>query len=311
LGFGPSGRRFLPPPASLGLPQRTGTRATDTPDTVGSYDDRDGYQPDFLGAGKRRVDLPDLARWLHTSDVAMRLDRPGECVLPYRHFSVVVAGRRRMPLFSAVNIDGRSEQPNAQYGDTWKPDPRIPRECQILFECYGGLLVHGQMTRREDPNWGPLVDAAQADADTFHATNAVPRAHGFHPLWLNVQDHLLRFSPRQEMKASIMTGPVLTDDDVVMSGIRIPTRFWKLVAIVNDETRALSVSAYLASVDADFEERRSAQQLLGHYRSWQVPVRRIAALTRLGFGHLQKFDPMDAADARHAVELNAFEDAEI
>jgi endonuclease G len=309
VGLGPSGRRFVPPPATLGLPQRTGERQVDTPDSIGSYEDRKGYDPEFLGPGKRRVELPDLTRWLRTSDVAMRLDRPGECVLPYRHFSVVVASRRRVPLFSAVNIDGRSELPNVRHGDTWKPDPRIAPEAQIPFECYGGLLVHGQMTRREDPNWGSHVDAAQADADTFHATNAVPRAHGFHPLWLSIQDHLLRFAPREEMKCSVITGPVLADDDLMMSGIRIPTRFWKLVALVHHETRALSVSAYVASVDSDFEERRSAQQLLGHYRSWQVPVRRVAALTRLGFGHLQKFDPMDGADARHATELHAFDDA--
>jgi len=97
-----------------------------------------------------------------------------------------------MPIFSACNIDG-SKFKKVDRGDVWKFDPRIPLEYQILKEVYGnerdGFFSRGHMTRRMDPDWGTQKVASQADADTFHATNAVPQVQNFNAgLWGGIED---------------------------------------------------------------------------------------------------------------------------
>ena len=153
-------RFFEPPPA------RDELRVRKTMDPIESYGDRDGYDPAFLGEGNRIVPLPDTGRF--RADIALRNDTGGS-LLDYRHFSVIFHRRRRLPILSAVNIDGNREQSGIPRTNIWKRDPRIDEGIQILEECYGGsedgYFSRGHMTRREDPNWGNVQEATQADAE--------------------------------------------------------------------------------------------------------------------------------------------------
>src|SRR5262249_44292337 len=76
------------------------------------YSDREGYNPAFLGGGKRRVPLPQLTAAM-VRDAAVNLepaDGAPKYELPYHHYSVVLNARRRLAFFTAVNIDGTQEQ---------------------------------------------------------------------------------------------------------------------------------------------------------------------------------------------------------
>jgi endonuclease G len=83
---------------------------------------------------------------------------------------------RRMPLYSAVNIDGTQLRRIARSGDKWRFDPRIPTEAQVGDTVSkNNDMDRGHMTRRLDPVWGTPAVAEHADADTFHFTNACPQ----------------------------------------------------------------------------------------------------------------------------------------
>lgn len=300
-------RRFAPSADRLDLSIRK------TPDPIETYSDRIGYREDFLGRGRHLVALPTLGRWEGSNKTAHRIDEPSLYVLPYEHFSVAVVCDRRMPLFSAVNLDGSTRKSRVARTNIWRLDPRIPSRYQILTECYGregdGYFSRGHMTRREDAKWGPSAIAKKADADSFHVTNAVPQAQSFNaPIWLRLEDHLLKHARADGMKISVMTGPVLTDDDVEMFGILIPRRFWKIIAFIHDNTKRLSVTAYLASQAEQVAGLRETQFVFGRYRDWQVPVRRIAQLSGLDLQQCAAFDVLAKADDRFALELRRPQD---
>jgi endonuclease G len=195
-----------------------------------------------------------------------------------------------------------------------KLDPRIPTEFQILTECYGresnGFFSRGHMTRREDAKWGPVAIARKADADSFHVTNAVPQAQSFNaPIWLRLEEHLLKHARADGMKISVMTGPIFADDDFEMFGALVPRRFWKLIAFIHDDSGQLSVTAYIASQAEQVADLRQPQFVFGRYRDWQVPVRQVARLSGLDFDQCARYDVLAGADDRFALELRSAADA--
>jgi endonuclease G, mitochondrial len=257
------------------------------------------------------VPLPGLGRW--ADQVAVRIDVSGDAVLRYHHYSAVVVSEWRMPLFSAVNVDGTARRRKVARTDVWKLDPRIPAKCQILQECYGrereGFFSRGHMTRREDANWGPAKLAALADADTFHATNAVPQAQSFNsPIWLGLEAHLLKHTNADQMKVSVVTGPVFSEAAAVMFGVRIPSQFWKVIAFVHERSKKLTAVGYLASQSEQVTSLRDVQYVFGRYRDWQVPIRRLARISGLDFGTLTSCDPLSGADERFAFQLGKLTD---
>lgn len=296
---------FSPPP------ERSLLDIRETTDTIESYADRDGYKLNFLGRSANNITLPGLGSWDHDDAVCFRTDIDDEYIIPYRHFSVAVAKSRRLPLFSAVNIDGRKEVTGIPRTNIWKRDPRIPLSAQILRECYGredkGFFSRGHMTRREDPNWGGADEATQADADTFHVTNAAPQAQSFNsPIWLGLENYLLKNAKIDDMKISVFSGPVLSDEDIEMFGVQIPSKFWKIVVFIHDESKKPTATGYLTSQTTQIEGLRQPQFVFGEYRDWQVPISRISSESGLDFSHLDDLDPMQQAGKSFLLRITDF-----
>jgi endonuclease G len=139
------------------------------------YDDREGYDPRFLGNGTR-VNLPKKKvrpRDVLTFGTGSR--RTSE--LKYTHFSVAMSRKRKLCLWSAVNIDGAQSKKRRRTG--WKIDPRIKRSDQLVGDegdddVYGNppRFARGHMTRREDPIWGTPTEADLGNEDSMHLTNS-------------------------------------------------------------------------------------------------------------------------------------------
>ncbi|HEV7285110.1 MAG TPA: DNA/RNA non-specific endonuclease, partial [Kaistia sp.] len=176
-----------------------GLAVTEAAWKVENYADRDGYAPQFLG---ERLPLPDPAAGKWTEDVIELVEEartPGSdpTELKYRNFSVRMSKSRKLPLVSAVNINGSLSNRQVERTDVWRRDPRISKAHQNLREAYGyeykGFFSRGHMTRREDPNWGTdNTILKQADADTFHVTNAAPQRQGFNAgIWLALEDYVI------------------------------------------------------------------------------------------------------------------------
>ncbi|MFF0817921.1 DNA/RNA non-specific endonuclease [Rhodococcus sp. NPDC003318] len=252
------------------------------------YTTRSGYDPGFL-----RVPLPLPERGGDLSAVASQ-------ELRYHHFSVVMNRARRLAMFTAVNIDGKQSRNLTRERDRWIVDPRLPASDQTGEPVYrDNPLDRGHLVRRLDPAWGPTAKAA--NDDTFHFTNCTPQHHEFNAgrtLWLGLEDYVLTNADNADIAVSVVTGPVLAPDDPQYRGVALPRQFWKLVAMVGQEGR-LAVTGYLLSQAALLDEFAEGEEAFsfGAYRTFQVPVRRIARLTGLGLDRYVEADPLERVEA--------------
>lgn len=251
------------------------------------WEDRRGYEEDFLGpSAAHHVPLPKT-----NGDVAPIKPASAKGVLRYTHFSVVISKRRKLALFTAVNIDGSQLRQIPRKGDRWYLDPRLPAKAQTGNELYASNdLDRGHMVRRLDPVWGSQDEATQANEDTFHFTNACPQHKDLNQrTWNDLENYILDNAGARDLKVSVFTGPVLQDDDPEYRDVQLPREFWKVAVLVNDQTGKLSATAYLLS-QADMLP--DLEFVYGRFRTYQIPVKRVEALTGLAFGKLSGVDPL-------------------
>ncbi|WP_106402855.1 DNA/RNA non-specific endonuclease [Actinocorallia populi] len=256
--------------------------------TAQDYADRGGYDPDFL------------AHPLPMPTVSGALAAVASAELRYHHFSVVMHRKRRVALLTACNMDGKLSRRPDREGD-WTTDPRLPIGEQTTNADYAHKDIdRGHLVRRLDPAWGTESQAKAADEDTFHFTNAAPQHHSFNAgstLWLGLEDYVLKNADNHDLAVSVFTGPVLAPDDEVFGGVQLPRQFWKVVAMVK-KSGELSVTGYLLSQAALIEDLLTREAFsYGAYRTFQVPVRKVAELTGLGFAPHIVADPLEKLEA--------------
>jgi endonuclease G, mitochondrial len=292
-GAAPRGVRVMP-----AIPADAAGGAVEGEEAVAEdYRDREGYQPEFLGDGRFKVDLPAVTR--AADDVLdFEFDGSTETALNYQHYSVVMSRSRRMCFFSAVNIDGNLSKKSARV--RWKWDPRIPKAQQIMNECYGSppKFSRGHMTRREDPGWGENARTAKkGNEDSMHVTNVTPQMQAFNaPIWLALEDYALQHAREDEMKISVFTGPYFDRQDPEMYGVRIPLAFWKVIAFIHDDTGKLSATGYEMNQESTLEPEE--EFVFGQFVSpqlrvaTQVSIRSIEARSGISFGRLASVDPL-------------------
>jgi endonuclease G len=257
-----------------------------------------GFDARFLGviAAMPRVDAADAA-------ASVGLD--------YVHFTVVLDTVRRFARVTGVNVDG-GDLVEIERADRWQFDDRIPADWQAGPVIYADNdLDRGHLVRRRDPVWGAPEVAARANADTFRYTNAAPQATGFNQskeLWLGLEDHVLEHARAHRLRLSVFTGPVLAAGDPPYRGIRVPLRFWKIAAwntgVDPDDDRGTLAAigfvvdqAPLIDTPAAREPAPGEAPALGPFRTFQVPIGDIAALTRLSMPELVAADRMPATVA--------------
>ncbi len=263
------------------------------------YDDRTGYAASFLGS-RFAVPLPRVTR--AAADI-FEFEAKGkkETELRYEHYSVVMSRSRRMCFFSACNIDGEQSKKSARVA--WKWDPRIPREQQIMQECYGNppKFSRGHMTRREDPGWGPPETAQRGNEDSMHVTNVTPQMQAFNaPIWLALEDYALQHAREDKMRISVFTGPYFSDRDPTMYGVRIPVAFWKVIAFIHDDTGKLCATGYEMTQEGSLKPEE--EFVFGAFQSpqlaiaTQVSISSIEQRSGISFGNLADADPLATAN---------------
>lgn len=210
---------------------------------------------------------------------------------------------RRLALFTAVNIDGSRTDAPLRSDDRWILDPRLPREEQTGAAVYeDNALDRGHLVRRLDPAWGPL--ARPANDDTFHYTNSAPQHHAFNAgstLWLGLEEYVLGTARADRLRVSVVSGPVLAPDDPPYRGVLLPRQFFKVVAVV-DEQGALAVTGYVLGQHA-FLPGVLTEAAFGAYRTFQVPVALVAALTGLDLSAYVHADPLGTREATVAAHV--------
>lgn len=244
-----------------------------------------GFDARFLGveAAMPRVGGADAG-----AEAAAPAEHDSVVELDYLHFTVVLDTGRRLARVTAVNIDG-ADLVELERGDDWQLDERIPADWQAGPEIYArNDFDRGHLVRRRDPVWGPPEIAARANAETFRYPNAAPQASGFNQskeLWLGLEDHVLGHAEVHGLKLSVFTAPVLAAGDPPYRGIRVPLRFWKVVAW--NTGSALATTAFVVDQAPLVDTSELAAPApgsappLGPFRTFQVPVSDIAGLTGL------------------------------
>jgi len=273
------------------------TPITEAPELTG----RDGYDADFLGQGDLSVALPDIGA--RQEDLAPVSDDP-DGVLKYTHFSVLQSISRRLPMLTAVNIDGAKAVSLKRKG-RWRLDGRIDKDHQIGNELYrSNPLDRGHMVRRKDPGWGATDEIAQqAEIDTFHYTNSAPQHEDLNQRdWVGLESYILEAATTRDFKACVMTGPIFLDDDPTLRSqpgaedVKIPRSFWKIAVMINDETGDLSATGYILTQGELIRNITEAAFVLGAYKTYQVSIAKIERETGFDWGNLRDHDPLNTAE---------------
>lgn len=285
-------------------------RVAATPKPPSYFEGRPGYQAAFL-KGEAFVRLPEFSETFPAHDVA-RLD-DGGFELKYQHFSTVQCMSRRMPFYSACNIDGAATQ-NIPRHDTWSYDGRIGKEYQMLREPYGpqadGKFSRGHMTRRQDPNWGKRPVAERANIDTFFATNACPQWQPFNDgIWGDLEDYILGNADGDNKRVSVFTGPIFSDQDPERFGVKIPRDFWKVVAFVSEASSELAAIAYVMSQGKYLDS--GVARDLEDFEMSQRPLAYVEEKTGLRFADLRGRDVLDGADLSFVQPIRRLRDTRL
>ncbi len=210
----------------------------------------------------------------------------------------------KLPIVTAVNIDGEASVRIKRDSDKWFFDGRIGLDKQHGQKAYADRAIdRGHMVRREDPNWG--AGAAQANDDTFHYTNAAPQHSLLNQgktLWQGLENYILDSARTEGFKANVFTGPIYDRDDPTLDedGMTVPLEFWKVVAMPAAGGKGLHATAYLLSqgqlIRKLFEDRSRSEAVegfvLGAYRTFQIAIADLEAATGYDFHDLRKADPL-------------------
>jgi endonuclease G len=272
--------------------------------TADDLGDRNGYDVHFL---EMPVPLPNLSAALRqqVAPVAGRDDG----MLHYIHYSVMMHRLRRIAIYAVCNIDGTEWRKVPRGRDKWSLDPRLDPAFQVGNELYkSNKLDRGHLVRRLDPAWGKgFADAKLAAEDTYFYTNCAPQhQHLNRTLWLDLEEHILGNTEVRDLKVTVFNGPVFRASDRMYRGIMIPEDFWKVVAMVREDTGELSVTAYLLSQRDMMDDIEFA---FGPFRTYQIPLRQLEELTGLDFGDLDEYDPLrDIEAAQPFVHLGSLGD---
>jgi endonuclease G len=221
--------------------------------------------------------------------------------LKYRNFSVVLSASRRLPIITAANIDAQ-ESRRIGRTDIWRFDGRLDKADQWGDELYFKRgLDRGHMVRREDPVWGSLESATEANADTFHFTNCCPQMPGVNQqTWHGLEDYILHHARADGMRVTVFTGPYFTADDLDhVSGAKIPLAFWKVVAIVTDAGRP-SATAYEVSQARELSE---LEFVYAGYKTFQISIQQVIDRTSLDFSALVPYDGFSQHEAETGETL--------
>lgn len=283
------------------------------PDT--NYGTRRGYNAKFLGVD---VPLPALSDQQRQDAAENQRATAGDRYeLKYEHFSVVMNGKRRLPFFTAVNIDGAHvvkidrktgevtsaeslDDDGAEAYEKWWMDGRIDPSESSDQSLYDGpelkSFQRGHLVKRTDPSWGAPKTAVRGQADTFHFTNCSPQHEQFNPnakRWAGLENWITNGSDDEDMRVTVFTGPVFQDNDPKRGYIKVPLRFWKVVVRV-ENGKLLATAAVADQTDLVKGGERLGPEDLPKMPTLvkveQVKISKLEELTGLKFGDLRNHD---------------------
>jgi DNA/RNA endonuclease G (NUC1) len=222
-----------------------------------------------------------------------------------------------LAVITALGIDGAKLMGLDRSGIDWRLNPRLPEDQQTGERIYArNDIDRGHLVRRASAVWGDTrAEAATANEDTFHYTNAAPQAAKFNQgldLWLGLESYLLENAADNGRRLIVFTGPIFSDVDPVYRGVEIPLRYFKVAVFL--QGGSLAATGYVVDQTpqlADLDDVPKPGAIgddappLGPFRTFQVPIRDIAALTGLDLEQLVGVDRMPIAAALPSARVTS------
>jgi endonuclease G, mitochondrial len=248
-------------------------------------------------------------------DVDIRLPKPKKAIenqlarlkdnsteLKYFNYSVIFNALTKMPLISAINVEGDASQrlDNSKRSDDWLRDSRIDIEAQLTDKFYSGSnFDKGHMGRFEDANWGETeLIALRNGVFTCFYTNACPQVPKFNRSgdWGKLEKTVLEKGVKKEAgklaRMTVFNGPIFDDaKDKIFKGLKIPMQYFKVILWLND-AKKLRATAFILSQetlvgDVKFDETmRFADEALDidkvvAFKSFQCSLKSLSILTKI------------------------------
>ena len=258
-----------------------------------------GYDANFLPGHE----LPDAGRRTRDVEADYAPLRQGEGPVRHlTHFSLAMSASRRFCRWVAWNVDGNGLQQLSRTGIEFKRDPAYRAEHQVDDDLYANnRLDRGHIARRADLLWGTREEAQRANTDSFLFTNIAPQLDDFnqsvkHGLWGQLEDAIYEGVSVDDLRLSVVGGPIFKRNDLEYRGVLVPRSYWKAIAYVEDET--LKAKAYVLTQD-DLEGKLESLGL-EPFNLYQVAIRELGAMTGLDYGPLITADTMAPSDPRRA-----------
>jgi endonuclease G len=249
-----------------------------------------GFDVDFLS---EVVPAPTLDEEV----AADTFEHQGSLMLHYTHFSVCQSKSRRLPRFVAWNINGAEMKSVSRNGIAFKLDPRVPEEFQAGDELYkNNPYDRGHIARRADLTWGSLSEARRANTDSFFFTNITPQHESFNQsgkrgLWGELENAIMEDVEIENLRVSVMAGPIFKQNDPKHRNVQIPRDFWKLIAFRDTADDQFKVAAYVLT-QSELIPTEALE--LDPFKLYQVTLTKLASETGLGFDDLMAFDSLDS-----------------
>jgi endonuclease G, mitochondrial len=262
-----------------------------------------GYQSSFLGS-KFNIELPKPMPSIKKF-IAKEEGTANSIELKYHHYSSILHSVRKMPIISAINVDGdpKKRMDTSTRKDVWLRDTRLSFDIQLSDAFYKGSgFDRGHMSRREDANWGATPEEAKRNADlTCMHTNACPQVaqinqSGRKGLWGILEKLVLESGAENEKgktaKISVFNGPIFKESDPVFRGVQVPMDFYKIVLWLTDKG-ALKATAFKLSqvnlvADIDFEELNLDQNT--EFKEYQCSIKSLQEETQIDFAQIIPYD---------------------
>jgi endonuclease G len=272
-----------------------------------NYKNRNGYEPGFVTAAGFKIELTDLLEGQKEKLAPLlNVTADNKHYLHYYNFSVAINKHRRLCMMTAVNIDGNRLNPIKRENTKWILDPRMDEKYQTGPTVYDkNDLDRGHMVRRLDPVWGDHAEAA--NDDTFNFSNSTPQHKNLNQkTWLSLENYILEGAGSQGVKASVFTGPVFSEGDIPYRGVLLPLQFWKVAAMIKKDGTP-SVTGYMLKQPDEIDDFRIKEGIredgFGQFKTFQVPLQKIANLTGIAFDLFNKYDPLNGVDFKEATKF--------
>jgi endonuclease G, mitochondrial len=265
-----------------------------------------GYSSKFLGTD---IPLPQPKKALEKQLARLKNN---SFELKYFKYSVIFNAVKKMPVISAVNVEGNAAKrlDNSKRKDDWLRDKRIDIDSQLTDKFYAkSNFDKGHMSRFEDANWDLTEESAYRNGIyTCFYTNACPQVVALNRgagIWGKLEKAILEKGVKEEQgklaRMTVFNGPIFNEEkDRIFKGHTIPMEYFKIVLWLNDDKK-LKATAFKLSQEALVDHIRFDEAM--HideealdidkdvkFLNYQCSIKSLDKATMLDLKYLEQYD---------------------